>query len=313
MVESSIFLYFDPEQVNIIQTKSETDDQTVKRLIGTSKINKEDKRAQDQLDCPICMQILFNPVECSNCQKCFCADCAQSWIDSGKSDKCPLCQVKLVTKQPHRFVKEFIEGSLFQGCTQVECKQYNESIKYIDLIKHYQFQCDQIMVSCPLKCGDQYQRKYRKNHLEYCRNIKQICSGYQAQVQNQYDPHHKCNEYLKQQLRLSQERKVDIKSNEKTPQSCRLYVWLDVMVITSLDVKVAKLQKDHFDNQKVKFSIIVTHVDLTFVRLAFINTVMSTSMIFRVQLTRQPANQTKHIQEVGNVMLLGILDATKDL
>ncbi|CDW73423.1 UNKNOWN [Stylonychia lemnae] len=72
---------------------------------------------------------------------------------------------------------------------------------------HYVKQNQQLM-SCPLKCGYEYLRKNRKKHLESCRKIKQICGecGYQTLVQNQEEDPHKCTDYLKYQLRLSQEK-----------------------------------------------------------------------------------------------------------
>ncbi|CDW83886.1 wd-40 repeat protein [Stylonychia lemnae] len=204
MVESSVQFEQNPDQINLIISKSEADQQSIKALIGTSKVDQEDKRASDELDCSICLQIIYNPVECSNCQKCFCEDCVNSWLQAGKNDSCPLCKQKLSAKQPHRFVKQFIEDSLFDGCKFELCNQFGKSIKYIDLIKHYQYECEEVKVSCPLKCGGLYQRKFRQQHRDQCNQIQWQCTQCDCNKLDidETQPPHNCIEYLKQQVKL---------------------------------------------------------------------------------------------------------------
>ncbi|CDW85427.1 wd-40 repeat protein [Stylonychia lemnae] len=201
MVESSVLFQQSLDQVNIIIQKSEADQITIKVLIGTSKINQEDKRAQDQLDCPICLQIVYNPVECSNCQKCFCEDCVNSWLQRDRYDSCPLCKQKLVPKQIHRFVRQFIEDTLFEGCKNELCEQQGRKIKYSDLLKHYQYQCEEVKVSCPLQCGSQYLRKQKKLHIDQCTKINYQCRqcGCNKSILEEKQVPHNCIEYLQQQ------------------------------------------------------------------------------------------------------------------
>ena len=40
--------------------------------------------------CNICVQLLFEPVECGSCNQLFCKDCISQWMAKGKKT-CPLC------------------------------------------------------------------------------------------------------------------------------------------------------------------------------------------------------------------------------
>jgi hypothetical protein len=45
------------------------------------------KEIKDNIICSICKGILYNPVQCSKCQNCFCKKCIDKWKEENK--KCP--------------------------------------------------------------------------------------------------------------------------------------------------------------------------------------------------------------------------------
>ena len=36
--------------------------------------------------CPICHGIIVSPIQCTECQNCFCSDCIKSWINKKKKN-----------------------------------------------------------------------------------------------------------------------------------------------------------------------------------------------------------------------------------
>ena len=53
--------------------------------------------------CPVCMKLLFDPIECKNCENAFCTPCINSWLKRSK-DECPFrCKIQL--RPLHRILK----------------------------------------------------------------------------------------------------------------------------------------------------------------------------------------------------------------
>ena len=58
------------------------------------ELSKERITSPSQVDdeylCPICIHLLWKPVECQNCQRLFCKSCIEKCLKE-KPDTCPLC------------------------------------------------------------------------------------------------------------------------------------------------------------------------------------------------------------------------------
>ena len=86
------------------------------------------------LQCCICLDLVFDPIECANCSKLFCADCINEWLK--KSTECP---------NKHLFKK---------------------ALTLDDWIKP---SLEKIFLICPYSgCNYQYNYKNWKNHLKVC-------------------------------------------------------------------------------------------------------------------------------------------------
>jgi len=91
---------------------------------------------KDLLTCPICLNILISPVQCNICNKCFCKMCIDNYANS--KNVCPFrCENPLYN--PNKFVDNVLAILKFKcsnGCDKI--------IKYEELEKHYQEDCDKI-------------------------------------------------------------------------------------------------------------------------------------------------------------------------
>ena len=96
----------------------------------------ETANMKDLLTCPICLNILMFPVQCNKCNKCFCKMCIDNYANS--KSICPFrCDNPLYN--PNKFVENVL------AILQFKCKNgCDKIIKYEELQKHYQEDCDKI-------------------------------------------------------------------------------------------------------------------------------------------------------------------------
>ena len=100
-------------------------------------INKEDlKVIEESSKCLICDYILFEPVQCLECDNCFCQSCINKWLVKNKD--CPL-RCKNPKYKGNRYINKVLSVLKFKcrnGC--------NTSIKYEDIKKHYKEDCKKL-------------------------------------------------------------------------------------------------------------------------------------------------------------------------
>lgn len=64
---------------------------TKARLLSDNENIKNPGEVDDEYMCPICVHLLWKPVECQNCQRFFCKRCIDRCLKE-KPDICPLCK-----------------------------------------------------------------------------------------------------------------------------------------------------------------------------------------------------------------------------
>ena len=99
----------------------------------------------------ICTCLLFNPKECSNCDKAFCELCIDGWLknqrDKGGKGSCPNCnQEESTYKDMNRVIKALLNDTI------VVCKCGKE-LKFEQLTKTHAQECLKGNIACPLQCG----------------------------------------------------------------------------------------------------------------------------------------------------------------
>ena len=132
---NNIVLNNNPNINNIIILNNESEDKL--EISPEDLYNKKDyENMKDLITCPICLNILFNPVQCNICNKCFCKLCIYSYKDS--RIKCPFrCE------NPKYLENKFVNNVL--AILKFKCKNGCEQIiNYENLEKHYEEDCDKI-------------------------------------------------------------------------------------------------------------------------------------------------------------------------
>jgi hypothetical protein len=122
----------------------------------------------NEVSCPICLQILYNPVSCELCQYPFCKSCIDSWIS--KSKTCPnRCKYYKEVKI-NQFARNLL-NKIKLRCPLDGCKQ---ELQYEDYTRHAADQCDYITYAC-IGCGMQGRKNIIKLHTNMCEQIPENC------------------------------------------------------------------------------------------------------------------------------------------
>lgn len=82
---------------------------------------------KDSLICPICSNILINPLMCMNCQNVYCQKCVDEW--SKKDNKCP-------NRCENPNYKKSIEKNNILSKLKFKCEKCGEEIFYDNVGKH---------------------------------------------------------------------------------------------------------------------------------------------------------------------------------
>ena len=84
---------------------------------------------RESVECPLCLNVLFNPHMCMKCQNVYCKKCIDDW--SKKSEKCPnRCE------EPN-YKRSLVKNEILSRL-QFKCKKCGSSISYDDMQKHYE-------------------------------------------------------------------------------------------------------------------------------------------------------------------------------
>ena len=94
-------------------------------------INKIEEEKLNELTCSICKNLVWNPVDCSQCGKLFCEYCLKKSVKKLKN-VCPMCRAKPFKSSHCKALKiTFLDIKL--KCPNDSCK---ENIKYYDYVSH---------------------------------------------------------------------------------------------------------------------------------------------------------------------------------
>ena len=162
--------------------------------------------------CPVCVNVVIDPKECSGCQSLFCKKCIEPWLERG-NNHCPKkCKgnEEVEFKEVHRFVMNELHELLFK-CQNHGCGQQNT---YQAAISHFK-RCEQLMQPCRLGCGMGVLGKDMDYHCtKQCENFQLTCDkcdeAYKPREQEQHD----CVSTLKAKLA---EARLRITELEKHP------------------------------------------------------------------------------------------------
>ena len=182
-----------PQLPNLNQAQSDVDMQNAQNsVVDFDKIDvsfediynkNETANMKDLVTCPICLNILMSPVQCNKCNKCFCKMCIDNYANS--KSKCPF-RCDNPQYNPNKFVENVLAILKFKcknGCDKI--------IKYEELQKHYQEDCDKIDYKAKYK---ELLKKYKemknpnKNNQQFNYGAYSVIQRNPFQNQNQIMP-----------------------------------------------------------------------------------------------------------------------------
>lgn len=195
-----------------------------------------------KLECPICLNLAWNPVECNRCGNIFCQFCINEMINR-RENKCPTCR----TTTPFIFRKAIAIKKFFNEirikCPYKNCKKCPQ---YSDYVSHLE-KCDFRLYHCTNE-GCNYQDilvnvQYHSNECQY-RIIK--CQYCQKDIkQNNLETHEKteCSQEVECQKCFSVMERGFFWTNHYSENDDN---------IECLKAQISKLEKD---SQKLKENI----------------------------------------------------------
>ena len=111
------------------------------------------KTTPHEYQCYICLQILYEPKECSSCEVAtFCTPCIQRFTQTNNNTKCPSCQNTAGFRGVHRKVMAFLNDFQVQ-CIQEHCQKRGEMMRYEVFVNSHPQECVLKKAPCPNGCG----------------------------------------------------------------------------------------------------------------------------------------------------------------
>ena len=126
----------------------------------------------EELLCPICHKIFWNPVSCGECQHHFCSACIQQWLKKSQNNFC-INGCKFTEKRAAPILYNFLSK------LRLKCRNFengcHEEIRY-DSLTFHEKNCQMVLRECE-GCKKPLLLKDLKNHAEDCEFIEQKCES----------------------------------------------------------------------------------------------------------------------------------------
>lgn len=134
---------------------------------------------EDDMTCPICLDVLVDAVEPMGCDHAFCRRCLVQHLERGK--RCPQCRCSVDAsrvKPAHRWVKAALNKLHFR------CPECQERVPYNKANTHLESSCSQVVASCPhAGCSIKLKRKHLEEHCTSdCARRNVVCQQCSARL-----------------------------------------------------------------------------------------------------------------------------------
>ena len=143
-------------------------------------INKEHfKLIEYNVICSICSGVVVSPMQCLECENCFCESCIGEWKRNKGQNSCPF-RCKNPSFRNSRLIKSLLSNLKFKcknGC--------NEEIPYLDLEVHYNEKCQKL------------EEDKSKNEIDYKLKYLEYKNKYYDLLKINLELEKKLNEYKK--------------------------------------------------------------------------------------------------------------------
>ena len=103
-------------------------------MITRTNLVVDATKVSPTLECPICLDLVMDPVECESCRKLFCKECIEGWLKN--SNNCP---------NAHKFIKKSTLDDWIKPAL------------------------NKIFIKCPFQsCNNSYAYSTWSNHIKRC-------------------------------------------------------------------------------------------------------------------------------------------------
>ena len=153
--------------------------------IDKTLIDEKDIKILSVFECPVSLNLVWEPVECLNCQNVFCEACAQKIVDKG-NNKCPMCN-----KFPFVFRRSLIARKALSlihlKCINEKCNITSGYSDYLDHLK----KCPFVNYKCTNEgCNFIGIKTEIEKHISNCPYRIIICNScYKETIFNKKDIH----------------------------------------------------------------------------------------------------------------------------
>lgn len=170
-----------------------------------ANLQEPDKKSRDRADffvCPICANVVRDPLECSGCQSVFCTRCIEPWRE--KNEHCPKkCKGNdsVEWREMHRMVKQDLLSLKFK-CNNNQCSSVNT---YEAALGHLET-CNSLMQPCTQGCGLGILGSDMPFHVaKQCSMAGEICKNCEEMRFTNRKDEHDCIKTLKENLKKARE------------------------------------------------------------------------------------------------------------
>ena len=178
--------------------------------------NEKDEKLIEILECPCCLNLVWEPVDCQNCKNIFCNSCAQNIVEK-YGNKCPMCNIS-----PFNFSKAFFAKKVLDliniKCINEGC---NEILNYSNYLNHLKI-CSDIKYACKNNgCSFSGSKLMMENHINKCPFRKVRCEKCNRLIKLNKEENHKnkiCSEGFKEcpVCQMVMKRKIYNKKHKNT-------------------------------------------------------------------------------------------------
>jgi len=141
--------------------------------ISLEQIISNHKGIKEEFKCPICLNFVYNPLKCSNCENIFCLNCIDNLNTNCSNDKCPFNCEDPDYIEIDRKLKNILNS------TEISCfykkNGCNEIISYENYVNHCN-NCDYCDYKCSAEnCDFEGNLEQIQKHIFICDKRFKIC------------------------------------------------------------------------------------------------------------------------------------------
>ena len=209
----------------------------------------------ESMTCPICLNLVWNFVDCAKCGTLFCRYCINKSI-SEKRDACPMCELSPFKSSDNKTLIKLFSNVILKCPNSPYCKQlisYSEYLTHQEQCQFRKYHCINDGCGCSFHLNKtQAMKNHAKNcqykliKCKYCdKELKKI--DYSKHINNECDKFKQCKICLKKMTKLEYE-------TNHTEMNCLKYqLELYKKERKEYDKKIMKLQISFKEeNDKIK-------------------------------------------------------------